>query len=84
MKENAEIINLLMGIITKETLINEYVPFVSDAQAEIEKVQSEEDPYQELEDYDYESVPPGKSVTGQKQLSVLNRVEGGKNELRRA
>jgi SPP1 family phage portal protein len=43
MKENAEIINLLMGIITKETLINEYVPFVSDAQAEIEKVEEEED-----------------------------------------
>jgi SPP1 family phage portal protein len=43
MKENAEIINLLMGIITKETLINEYVPFVSDARAEIEKVEEEED-----------------------------------------
>ncbi len=43
MKENAEILNLLMGIISQETLINEYIPFVDDPQAEIEKVQAEED-----------------------------------------
>jgi len=43
MKENAEIINLLMGIISQETLVNEYVPFVDDPAAEVEKVQAEGD-----------------------------------------
>lgn len=45
MKESAEIINLLKGIVSTETLIKEYIPFVKDPQAELQKAEAEHDPY---------------------------------------
>jgi SPP1 family phage portal protein len=50
MKENAEIVNLFKGIVSDETLMKEFIPFVQDPAAEKEKVEEEVDVYGRLDD----------------------------------
>jgi len=43
MKENAEIVNQLIGIASKKTLMDYFLPFVDDPQVEIDRVEEEDD-----------------------------------------
>jgi len=58
MKENAEIVNQLIGIVSKETLINYFVPFVDDPVAELEKVEEEGDTLGDIDDNREASMEP--------------------------
>jgi SPP1 family phage portal protein len=83
--EIAQIVQALRGNVSLHTILSELVPFVTNADEEIEKLEMETDPYYGATTYaDVESgkVPSNISVTGLPQKSVEERGVWAKNSIR--